>query len=95
MSGLEAQYRALAARSNEIKLIIEKWLLRRLCSRLVIQGPQHKRNITEYYKAMAEAARKEFSEDNKITLDSFLAECHQDSLGTPAMIQSPTHRGIE
>ena len=64
----------------------EKWLLRGLCRRLVIQGPQHQGNITEYYEVMTEAARKEFNEDNKITLDDFLAECHQDSLGTPITI---------
>ena len=58
----------------------EKWLLRKLCNRLVIQGPQHKEFITDYYRVMAEEARKEFNEDNKPTLDCFLTECHSNAL---------------
>ena len=59
----------------------ERWFLKRLCKKLVIQGPAHRRNIIEYYSIMQEAAKKEFYEDNKPTLDSFLEECHKESLG--------------
>lgn len=57
----------------------EKWLLRRLCNRLVIQGPRHKEFITDYYRVMAEEAMVEFREDNKYTLQDFLSECHKNS----------------
>ncbi len=58
----------------------EKWLLSKLCTRLVIQGPQHKEFITDYYHVMAATATAEFTEDNKYTLHDFLSECHNDSL---------------
>jgi len=58
----------------------EKWLLRGLCNRLVTQGPYHRENIIEYYRTMSEAAKKEFYEDNKVTIDGFLTECHDVSL---------------
>lgn len=54
-------------------------LLRVLCRRLVLQGPTHKANITEYYRVMREAARHEFREDNDVTLDTFLRECHDEA----------------
>ena len=36
-------------------------------------------NITEYYRVMREAARHEFREDNDVTLDTFLRECHDEA----------------
>jgi len=57
----------------------EKWLLRKLCNRLVIQGPQHKEFITDYYRVMAEEAMDEFVEDNKYTLHDFLSECQDNA----------------
>jgi len=33
-----------------------------------------------YYKILGDAARKEFTEDNKITLDSFLSDCFNTSI---------------
>jgi hypothetical protein len=54
-------------------------LLRMICERLVKQGPMHKKRITAYYRVMYHAARKEFCEDSKPTLDAFLEECHQDA----------------
>lgn len=50
-------------------------ILKANCKSLVRQGPQHKANITEYYRLMYEAAKAEFTEDNKPTLDAFLQEC--------------------
>ena len=53
-------------------------ILRMICERLVEQGPMHQKRITAYYRIMREAARKEFYEDSRPTLDAFLAECHAD-----------------
>lgn len=58
----------------------EKFIIERALARIVIQGPLHKRNITEFYRMVARAARTQFSEDNKPTLDEFLSECHTNSL---------------
>lgn len=57
----------------------QKWVLRRISRDLVIQGPRHQTRITEYYEIMHRAARKEFFEDNRPTLDDFLCECHTDA----------------
>jgi len=57
----------------------QKWLLRKIASRIVIQG-NHRRRIIEFYGILIDEARKEFIEDNKPTLDNFLRECHQESL---------------
>ncbi len=46
---------------------------------VVIQGG-HKARITRYYVDLVLAARQEFSEDNKIILDSLLRECFEDAL---------------
>jgi len=59
---------------------IKSWILSKICDRLVEQGPNHKGLITQYYKIMAKEARKEFREDNKLSLDSFLRECFEKSL---------------
>lgn len=55
-------------------------LLEWIAKKIVIQSDQHKSNIIRYYKILTDAARDQFSEDNKITLDDFLTECHQKSL---------------
>jgi len=55
---------------------LERWLLKRLVRRLVLQGPSHQGYIIEYYKTIIDAARLEFSEDNEPTLLDFLEECH-------------------
>ncbi len=67
-------------RSNGITRF-ERWLLKSLTRRLVVQGPAHQDNITDYYRIMNDAARREFNEDNKPTLDDFLMECQEQSLG--------------
>jgi len=56
------------------------WLLKKIAKRITIQSHMHKENIITYYKIMYDAARSEFTEDNKPTLDGFLKECHQISL---------------
>lgn len=58
----------------------EKWLFERLARRMVRQGFDHQRNITALYRVVDEAATKEFYEDNRPTLHSFLRECHTSSL---------------
>lgn len=56
----------------------ERWMLKRIARRLVIQSHEHRRNIVEYYKIMHLAAAEEFYEDNQPTLDSFLDECYEE-----------------
>lgn len=57
----------------------QKWLLRKIASKVVLQG-DHRRRIIEFYGILINAARKEFTEDNKPTLDGFLEECHKEAL---------------
>jgi len=56
-----------------------RFLLRRICRKLVRQGYSHKARITAYYRIMRQVAQKEFYEDNRPTLDAFLSECHSDA----------------
>ena len=53
----------------------ERWVLRRIAKRAVIQG-NHKSRIMEYYQIIIRAAKNEFTEDNNATLNGFLRECH-------------------
>jgi hypothetical protein len=57
----------------------QKWLLGIIAKKAVVQG-DHKRRIIEFYGVLIDAAREEFSEYNKPTLDDFLQECHQKAL---------------
>jgi hypothetical protein len=57
-----------------------KWMLKRIAQDVVVQG-DHRQRIVEFYKMLVDAARKEFYEDNKLILDSFLEECHRKALG--------------
>jgi len=57
----------------------ELWFMRRVIKKQVIQG-DHKRRIFNLYAMIVDAARDEFTEDNKPTLDGFLKEIHQDAL---------------
>lgn len=59
---------------------IELWIIRRACRKLVVQGPQHRDRIAEFYRVIRRAARREFTEDNTPTLNDFLTECFRDSL---------------
>ena len=51
------------------------YILTRICRYLVKQGYHHESNIARYYSTMLHAARKEFYEDNDITIRSFLTDC--------------------
>jgi len=70
---------------NKVNRYKFNWLtriiLRKLCRDFVRQGHYHKARITEYYRVMRDAAEKEFTEDNKQTLDVFLLECHSEANG--------------
>jgi hypothetical protein len=58
---------------------IEKWFLKRIAKKVVIQG-NHKNEIIKFYGFLIKTARNEFTEDNKYSLDSFLKECHLEAL---------------
>lgn len=45
----------------------------------MVQGFDHRQNIIEYYKVMHKAAKEQFTEDNKPTLDGFLTDCHKEA----------------
>ena len=61
---------------TKLQIIILKWIAKKI----VIQSHHHRENIIVYYEILTEAARGQFTEDNKLTLDSFLYECHKQSL---------------
>jgi hypothetical protein len=54
--------------------------LQKIATKTVIQGFDHKRKITEFYATLNRAARLEFTEDNRPTLEAFLSECFEESL---------------
>ena len=56
------------------------WILRRIARSVVEQDWDHHKRIVLYYTVLTKAARSEFREDNKATLDGFLSECHQEAL---------------
>ncbi len=60
----------------------QRYILKRIAASVVKQG-WHRKRIIEFYHILIEAARKEFTEDNEPTLDSFLTECHQEALNKP------------
>ena len=54
---------------------LERWLLKQVAKRLCTQGYDHKHNIIDYYSIMANAAKAEFTEDTRPTLNAFLRSC--------------------
>lgn len=58
---------------------LELWFMKRIIRRQVLQG-NHRRRIFNMYAIIIDAARDEFTEDNKPTLDEFLKGIHQDAL---------------
>ena len=61
---------------TKLQIAILKWI----AQKIVVQGPCHTENIIIYYKILADASRKEFNENNRLTLDWFLIDCHKESL---------------
>ena len=57
----------------------ERWFLKRIFAKQVRQG-MHEQNIVELFKMIREAANNEFTEDNEITLDIFMADCYMESV---------------
>lgn len=53
--------------------------LRKIAKEAVIQG-DHQHKIVVFYSALIAEARKEFNEDNLVTLNDFLRECHEEAL---------------
>lgn len=51
-----------------------------ITKKIVIQGFDHRQNIIDYFEILNDAARNEFVEDNKCSLDSFLKDCYENSL---------------
>jgi hypothetical protein len=52
-----------------------RFILKKICARLVQQGYHHQYYITEYYRIMNDAIDKEFYEDNQPTKNYFTQEC--------------------
>ena len=70
----------LFKRGNHNKIdLFGRWLLKRFCRKLVMQGHYHRSNIIYYYKVLQEAAQTEFAEDNTPTLNRFLTDCYESS----------------
>ena len=57
----------------------EAWMLRRI-ARIVVRQGWHRAKIIKFYSILAYEARQEFTEDNTATLNSFLRECHDESI---------------
>jgi hypothetical protein len=53
--------------------------LKKIIRATVSQG-NHKNRITQLYRDVRSAAMAEFTEDNQLTLDSFLRECFEASM---------------
>jgi len=62
-------------------------ILKYICTRLVVQGPNHHANIEEYFRILHTAARKEFREESPRTLDYYLAEVHMEALKNPDHVE--------
>lgn len=61
---------------------LELHFIKKILKKTVVQGA-HRDRIIAFYRLLIEAARAEFTEDNKPTLDGFLEECHQEALKDP------------
>ena len=61
---------------------IDKWLLNRIARKAVIQG-HHRYEMELFFEAIVDAARNEFTEDNKATLDSFIHDRFQVAIEKP------------
>jgi len=59
----------------------DKWILKLLFKKYVKQDHYHEYRIIKMYKMIREASRNEFIEDSDTSLNSFLKECFDKSLG--------------
>ena len=53
----------------------ERWMLKRIARRIVIQSPVHEKNIIEYISIMKRCMMQEFNEDSVPELNSFFNDC--------------------
>lgn len=58
----------------------EEWFLRRVIRKEVTQGHDHAQKITNLYTMIRVAAEQEFTEDNVVTMNSYLTEWFEKSL---------------
>jgi len=58
---------------------LQKLILGWIADKIVIQSEYHRRNIIEYYKIIADAAKEQFTEDNADNLEGFLMECFSEA----------------
>lgn len=58
----------------------EKWFINRILKREVKQSSVHAKNISNLYGMIRGACENEFTEDNIVTLNSFLEERFKVSL---------------
>jgi hypothetical protein len=58
----------------------ERWFLRKLLRKQVRQGYTHDKRITELYREIHDAAKREFYEDNVYTRNEYLREWFENSL---------------
>ena len=58
----------------------EEWFLRRVIRKEVRQGYDHAQKITNLYTMIRIAAEQEFTEDNVVTMNSYLTEWFEKSL---------------
>jgi hypothetical protein len=58
----------------------EEWFLRRVIRKEVRQGFDHAQKITNLYTMIRVAAEQEFTEDNVVTMNSYLTEWFEKSL---------------
>jgi hypothetical protein len=59
--------------------MLEDYFINKTIRTAMTQGNQH-RKVTDLYKLIVSAARTEYTEDNKPTLDAFLVDCHARAL---------------
>ena len=57
-----------------------KWLLKHICKKIVVQGPNHEGNVVQYYQIMRDALEVEFTEDNMSTMDGFTTDFFNKTL---------------
>ena len=60
--------------------IFERWFLKKVFRKQVVQGYDHDKKIMELYTMIREAVENEFTEDSKLTRDDYLTEWFKGSL---------------
>jgi len=73
----------------------DTFILSYIAKKLSRQGFNHAHNIVEYYKFMYTAAYNEFTEDNDITLKSFLLEQFMKSINVDKRYMLKMLEGIK